>query len=266
MSDGHFYDAYYFVHNCGRPYQWDEEWLGFFGGIADRIVQDIQPKIVLDAGCAMGFLVEEFRKRGIEAWGVDISEYAIQNAHPDVHPFLWVGSVLFPFPQRYNLIVCIEVLEHLRGQLVRQAVANLCQHTDDIIFSSTPLDYKETTHFNVKPPEVWAEMFACNGFYRDVDFDASFITPWAVRFRKNKDQTPALIRNYERKFWLLWNENQDLRTLSLEMEHRLASQDQKLSENQTQFTNLQREMEAIYSSKAWKWVQRWRHLRLKIGL
>ena len=34
------YDADYYAHGCGRPYQRDDEWLAFFGKIADRIVQD----------------------------------------------------------------------------------------------------------------------------------------------------------------------------------------------------------------------------------
>ena len=44
----------------------------FFDWIAERITRDINPKTVLDAGCAMGFLVEGLRARGVEAWGVDV--------------------------------------------------------------------------------------------------------------------------------------------------------------------------------------------------
>jgi hypothetical protein len=61
-------------------------WLGLFSGIAEHIFQDIHPTTVLDAGCAMGFLVESLRKKGIQSFGIDISEYAIQNVHPDVRP------------------------------------------------------------------------------------------------------------------------------------------------------------------------------------
>ena len=52
------FDAYYYAHDCGLPYERNEQWLNFFGGIAERIVQEINPKTELDAGCAMGFLVE----------------------------------------------------------------------------------------------------------------------------------------------------------------------------------------------------------------
>jgi len=170
----------------------------------------------------MGFLVEELRRRGVECYGVDISEYAIARVHPDVRPFCWVGSITEPFPQRYDLIVCIEIVEHMPAAEAEKAIANLCQHTDDILFSSTPFDYKELTHFNVQPPEYWAELFARQGFFRDVDFDASFIVPWAVRFRRKTEPLPRLVREYERRFWLLWKENVDLRELGREVRSQLV--------------------------------------------
>ena len=216
------YNAYYYAHDCGRPYQRDEEWLSFFGSIADRIVEDIQPDTVLDAGCAMGFLVESLRDRDVSAFGVDISEYAVQKVRQDIEPYCWVGSVSDPFPQIYDLIVCQEVLEHMPPAEAVQAVANLCRHTDDILFSSTPFDYKEATHFNVRPMEDWAELFARHGFVRDVDFDASFMVPWAVRFRRKKGPLHRMIRDYERRFWLLSKENSELRGLSVEMQQQLA--------------------------------------------
>ena len=244
------FDAYYFAHNCGRPYRRDETWLRFFGQIADHIVRDIQPHTVLDAGCAMGFLVEALRRRGVEAWGVDISEYAVQQAHPDVRPYLWVGSVLEPLPRRFDLIVCIEVLEHLPGTQAAEAVANLCRHTDDILFSSTPFDYKEATHFNVQPPEVWAEWFARNGFFRDVDFDASFITPWAIRFRRRSAPLPALVRAYERRFWSLWQENHALRTQAVADHQKKAEQARAMEDLQATVQALEQEKQRLSKENA----------------
>lgn len=221
-DDQNLYDAYYFAHGCGEPYQRSEVWLNLFEAFADRIVRDINPSSVLDAGCAMGFLVEILRQRGIEAWGVDISSYAISQIAPEIQGFCWVGSVTEPFPRKYDLIVTIEVLEHLSVGDSEKAVSNLCLHSDDILFSSTPFDYKEVSHFNVQPVEYWSELFARRGFYRDVDYDASFITPWAVRYRKQDEPFHRIVRDYERKYWQLWKENNDLRELTLEMREELA--------------------------------------------
>ena len=207
------FDAHYFATGCGRPYTRDEEWLRFFSDIAERIVADMQPQSVLDAGCALGFLVECLHDRGVEAHGVDISEYAISHVREDVADRCWVGSLGDPLPRRYDLIVSIEVLEHMPPAEADRAITHFCQSSDDILFSSTPLDYKEATHLNVRMPEAWAEQFARHGFFRDVDYDASYITPWAVRFRRQAEPTHRLVRNYERRFWELWKERVDLRQL-----------------------------------------------------
>ena len=224
------FDEYYFRHGCGEPYERNEVWMSLFAGFADRIVSDIAPGTVLDAGCAKGFLVECLRARGVEAWGVDVSEHAIENVPESVQEYCWVGSITEPLPRDYDLVVCIEVLEHMTPQESHKAVANLCRHTADVLFSSTPFDYKEVSHLNVQPPEYWAGLFARHGFYRDVDFDASFLTPWAVRFRRMQEPVPRLVQNYERKFWLLWKENTDLRKLTFEMREQLAEREHTLNQ------------------------------------
>lgn len=210
------YDEFYYATGLGLPYRRDEHWVGFFAKIAEALVAQIGPRSVLDAGCALGLLVEQLRLRGVDAEGVDISEYAIANAPEAARPFVRVGSVAAPFGRRYDLIVCIEVLEHMPPAEAEATVANLCAHSDDVLFSSSPLDFKEATHFNVRPIEHWAELFARHGFVRDVDFDASFLTPWATRFRHSAEPAHRQIRNYERRFWELWKANTDLRELALE--------------------------------------------------
>ena len=60
----------------------------FFGTIADQVVAEIKPRRVLDVGCAKGFLVEALRDRGVEAFGIDVSEYAIGEVRPDIRAIL----------------------------------------------------------------------------------------------------------------------------------------------------------------------------------
>jgi len=205
---GACYDADYYAHGCGpRPYARDPVWLGFFGDVADRIKADIAPRTVLDAGCAMGLLVECLRQRGVEAIGIDISAYAIGQASEAARPHCRVGSVLEPLGGPYDLVACIEVLEHLDRAEGAIAIANLCAATDDILFSSTPDDHDEPTHQNVQPPEYWALAFAEHGFVRDAAFDAAFLTPWAARFRRAAGPLPAelhpVVAGYEQRLWHL---------------------------------------------------------------
>lgn len=221
VSDGSAFNEYYYRHCCGQPYERNDTWLRFFALVADRIVADINPREVLDAGCAMGLLVETLRDRGVDARGVDLSSFAIAAVAAPVRPYCTQGSIAEPFGKRFDLIVCIEVLEHMPADEADRAIANLAAHTDDVLFSSTPFDYREPTHINVRMPEDWAEAFARHGFYRDVDFDASFITKWAVRFTRRAVPVSRLVRDYERRFWQARAAEHDARAYSLDLQQRL---------------------------------------------
>jgi 2-polyprenyl-3-methyl-5-hydroxy-6-metoxy-1,4-benzoquinol methylase len=181
------YDADYYAHSCGDiPYEHSEVWLNFFGNVADHIKADLHPETVLDAGCAMGFLVECLRERGVEAWGIDISEYAISQVIPAIKPFCRVVDItLFMRPSKpYDLVTCIEVLEHLTEGEGALAIANLCRCADTILFSSTPYDFTERTHQNVQMPEYWVDKFAINKFRHDRSYNINYLTRWAMLFRR----------------------------------------------------------------------------------
>lgn len=251
MAAEHPYNELYYLTGLGQPYERNAEWLDFFQKLADRILADLQPASVLDAGCAFGFLVEGLRNRGAEAWGVDISAYAISQAAPEVAPFCRVHSISSPFERQYDLIVTIEVLEHLPWDQAQAAIANLCQHCQRILFSSTPEDFKELTHITVRPPEVWAEVMARNGFFRDLDYDASYLTPWAALFTRAGLTPPRLVRAYERRFYEVWKENNVLRKTVLEHQE-MPGQMYLLQEDNKA---LRRDLDLIHASPTWRTVE-----------
>ena len=240
--DGLRFDAHYYAHSCGQPYCRNEQWLRFFGSIADRIVRDIAPRRVLDAGCALGLLVEALRERGVDASGVDVSEYAIAQAHESVKAHCRVGSISGDLGGHYDLIVCIEVLEHMLAAEAEAAIDRFAEHTDDVLFSSSPRDYTETTHVNVRQPEEWAEAFARRGFFRDTDFDASFVTPWAVRFRKRRESMPRLVREYERAFARADLERNELRGQVLNFDREVQAEAAEAPRLRTELTRVNEEL------------------------
>src|SRR5258708_4614353 len=93
------YDEFYY-RNCvgGDAYKRDRSWLAFGVSVAERIIAEIGPRRVLDAGCGFGFLVEALRARGVEAAGMDVSEYAVQNIHESVREYCWSGSLTEDLP------------------------------------------------------------------------------------------------------------------------------------------------------------------------
>ncbi|WP_129633364.1 glycosyltransferase [Candidatus Oscillochloris fontis] len=241
------FNEYHYTTHYTRPYRRDTYWMAFFGQIADQILVNIKPKRVLDAGCALGLLVEQLRLRQIEADGIDISEYAISQAPETVRPFLRVGSISAAFGQHYDLIICNEVVEYMSQAEAEQTIVNLCMHSDDILFSSVPLDFKSDTRCNVHPIEYWAELFARQGFVRDVDFDVSFLSPWTIRFRRSSEPIHRLLRDYERRFWELWKANTDLRELVLEQRthERETEQEKERVHQQAEVLALQQQLIAI---------------------
>lgn len=245
-SDPNLYDEYYFKHSCGPPYERNERWLRFFGEIAEEIVRRVRPRTALDAGCAMGMVVEQLRDRNVEAFGIDISEYALRQVREDIRPYCWRASLVDPLPRQYDLIICIEVLEHLPSADAGHAIANLCKYSNDILFSSTPIDYRESTHINVQPPEYWVRLFAYQGFLRDLDFDATFILPWAMRFRKTTDSITEVAPRYERFLWKLAQENNALRESSIELHKNLAESEKNV---QTLTTSVEEKERTLHTIK-----------------
>ena len=190
-----FYDSF-----CGEDYSNTEVWTAFFGNVADKIIEIFSPKTVLDAGCATGYLVSALRDRGVEAWGFDISSYAISSAKEEIQPYLNVQSLTDPlpshFPNRFDLAVTIEVLEHMFPEEGSEAIAKLCSYSDTVIFSSTPSDINNRTHVNVQQSEYWAKEFSKNSFFRNLMQPMDFISPQAMLFHK-KDCVPNVIFDYE---------------------------------------------------------------------
>lgn len=192
------YDAAYFAGHLGEPYhRGNQRWTDFFANVADEIVRQLHPATVLDAGCAIGFLVEALRDRGVDAVGFDVSDYAISQLPAELEPHCWVASVTDEIDGHYDLITCIEVLEHLTVEQGEQAIGNFARHTDVVLFSSTPDDTDEPTHTNVQPAEYWIERFGRHGFFRDPEIDAGFVSPHAVVLRRAEQTSAQLAASYE---------------------------------------------------------------------
>ena len=197
-TTGSDYSAVYYHSYNGPPYTYEEpHWQHFFGVIAESLIALFEPTRTYDAGCAKGFLVRELAARGVDARGGDISEAAIADAPPGLRERLEVRDLTEPFDERYDLISCIEVLEHMSAADAREAVANMCAATDLVLLSSTPEGFAEPTHVNVRQPAGWAQDFAVHGFYRRTEVDASFLSPWAVVLQRAELTTVELVTRYE---------------------------------------------------------------------
>ncbi len=182
-------EAYYdnYRNKCAVPYDREQPiWRKHFLTLARTLADRYRPKTVLDVGCAKGFLVENLRDLGVEAFGVDLSPYAISQVREDIRPFCRVAAGTDAIEGRFDLITCIEVAEHMPEAEAKAMIKEFCRHTDHIIFSSTPDEFEEPTHINLHPAEYWIDLFQKEGFFPDKSFDPGFVTAQALRFLRGK--------------------------------------------------------------------------------
>jgi SAM-dependent methyltransferase len=136
MRPADFYDRVYFDGPGKSNYQRYSIDSSPFASQADAIV-DLMASHglqgpVLDVGCAKGYLVYVLRMRGIEAYGVDWSQYALDNAYPDARPYLQRASAIqLPFSdKRFAVATTFDVLEHLNEGHARLALRESARVSD----------------------------------------------------------------------------------------------------------------------------------------
>jgi SAM-dependent methyltransferase len=97
-------------------YRYDGRWIP----VAEDMVKhfDLKPgDRVLDVGCGKGFLVKDLIKvcPGLEAFGLDISEYALMHCEPEVVGRLHLGNaVKLPFPDKsFKAVISLNTVHNL---------------------------------------------------------------------------------------------------------------------------------------------------------
>lgn len=147
----------------------------------------------LDVGCAYGFVVDMFCSLGYEAYGVDISSYALSEGKS-----LGIANLLrgdgsnLPFRSGvFNLITCFETLEHLKSpEDALKGVYNLLSPRGIIIVTTTlsrfnisPISYIITHVLARKPPELHASVKSLRGWRRaflEIGFKQIMIEPFLI--------------------------------------------------------------------------------------
>ena len=84
---------------------------------------------ILDVGCAKGFMLYDMRRLipGITVQGVDISEYAIDNAKDEVKEFLSVANAkALPFDDdSFDLVISINTIHNLEKRECAKALREI---------------------------------------------------------------------------------------------------------------------------------------------
>ncbi|MHA1806543.1 MAG: class I SAM-dependent methyltransferase [Candidatus Thorarchaeota archaeon] len=127
-----------------------------------KIIYDhFKPESVIDVGCANGLHLKAFRDLGVErllgiegtpSWAPYIKRhFGDQYIIADLRRPLLVGP-------KFDLVFCMEVLEHIEEEFADQAVKNLCSFGHTICCSACPVK-GGFHHLNPQPKEYWIEKF-----------------------------------------------------------------------------------------------------------
>ena len=176
-----------------------------YSDMVTEIITSLKPKRVLDVGCAMGRVVGMFLDNGVDAVGVDISEYAISQADEKIKERLKIVNLeTDPIPFRageFDFISCLAVIEHLKNDTnLISEISRLIKPSGTVYLTTPPKKYKpsyhDKTHINLHEYEYWIQRFREFGF--DVKplkihdmFGNSYMRSFGGTIAKVKTQKPT---------------------------------------------------------------------------
>jgi len=127
----------------------------------------INPSSVLDVGCGVGTWLKVWKDElgvkdivGIDGAYVDRDMLQISPEH-------FVSKDLkepFSLGRKFDLVMSLEVGEHLPTEKSSLLVDNLVLHGDMVLFSAALLEQHGTYHINEQLPEFWAKYFVERNF------------------------------------------------------------------------------------------------------
>jgi SAM-dependent methyltransferase len=143
------------------------------------------PASVLDVGCGRGVWLAAWNKLGVsDVRGVD-GDY-VERSKLQIPADKFTAADLrqpLDLGQKYELVQCLEVAEHLPESAADTLIDNLARHGDKVLFSAAVPGQGGEFHVNEQPLDYWAAKFRARGF-RVFDFPRMFtlnkteIEPW----------------------------------------------------------------------------------------
>lgn len=139
---------------------------------------------LIDIGCAMGYLVHQTKRRGIESFGLDISRHAIAHAVKQVRRQVQLWDVAQPHAgpfygwREFDIVTCLETLEHIREETTLLALDNLrnlwVPEGGKGLFAICVMENdgweSDPTHINIHPRDWWTKRLEEKGF--EIDYEA----------------------------------------------------------------------------------------------
>ena len=126
------------------------------------------PGSITDYGCANGLYLEPFYNAGCVVQGYEVSTDALEDAVVPVEYISIIDQSEILNPQKTDLALCIEVMEHIPEESAEFAISNLTKMSDTIIFTAAIPGQGGKGHINCQPKEYWVDMMAKFSFVPDM--------------------------------------------------------------------------------------------------
>lgn len=117
-------------------------------------VMKYHPKRVLDVGCGHGHLVEILLRIGVDAIGLDISEYAGEMIPGERFVVADVNEI--PFEDNSFDVVCSKgVLEHIPEEEIERVYSEMKRVGKNIVVEICFKDKEADGHITIHPKDWW---------------------------------------------------------------------------------------------------------------
>lgn len=126
----------------------------------------IHPKSVLDVGCGQGEWLMVWQENGVKnALGVD-GEYVNKEKLLVPKSKFLAHNLETPLAlnRKYDLVMSLEVAEHLDKEFAEIFIDSLIMHSDVILFSAAIPGQGGTHHVNEEWPSYWLKFFTARGY------------------------------------------------------------------------------------------------------
>lgn len=153
---------------------------------------------IIDVGCATGEFVQEFQNRKLVAYGIEGSDQVLEFIPDQIKDDIEIKDLRKPFEKRVKLdvVLCLEVVEHVESEYSDILVQNLCSLGDYVIVSAAPPGQKGHHHVCCRDPEYWEMFFSDQNFIRQKGDELIFkncLEPWRKKKGLNSYYNNVLI-------------------------------------------------------------------------
>jgi SAM-dependent methyltransferase len=134
--------------------------------IVPLIIELMQPRSVIDIGCGVGTWLAVFKEYGIEdIFGVD-GNYVDKKLLeiPEENFLSFDLEKPFRMDRQFDLVVSLEVAEHLPGSCAEIFIDSLTSLGPVILFSAAIPFQGGEYHVNEQWPDYWAKLFQKKGY------------------------------------------------------------------------------------------------------